>query len=139
MWVDHALGTLAGAGFRRGGARTAIVELLDGQRCALTALEVEDGLRRRDRTASRASVYRVLDQLVEHGLASRIEVGQGVARYEPVRTDHHHHHLVCDGCGVVLPFHDDELERAIGRVAGRVQFDVAEHEITLHGSCADCR
>jgi Fur family transcriptional regulator, ferric uptake regulator len=135
-WAEHALDTLAAAGFRRGGARTAVVELLDAQRCALTAAEVGAAL---ERSASRASVYRVLDQLVDHGLASRIEVGQGVARYEPVRADGHHHHLVCDDCGQVLPFHDDELERAIGRVARRVAFDVAEHEITLHGHCGDCR
>jgi Fur family transcriptional regulator, ferric uptake regulator len=138
-WADEALGTLAAAGFRRGDARTAVIELLDEQRCALTAQEVEEALRDGDRVASRASVYRVLDQLVEHGLATRVDVGQGTARYEPVRADGHHHHLVCDGCGRVLPFHDDELERAIARVAGRVQFDVAEHDITLHGHCGDCR
>ena len=138
-WADEALGTLAAAGFRRGGARTAVIELLDEQRCALTAQEVEEALRDGDRAASRASVYRVLDQIVEHGLASRVEVGQGMARHELVRADDHHHHHVCDRCRQVLPFHDDELERAIGRVAGRVQFDVAGHEITLRGVCAACR
>jgi Fur family transcriptional regulator, ferric uptake regulator len=134
-WAEHALTTLAAAGLRRGGARTAVIELLDRQPCALTAQEVEGSL---GGGASRASVYRVLDELVEHGLAARIEVGQGVARYEPVRHDGHHHHLVCDDCGAVRPFHDEELERAIGKVAGRVAFNVAEHDITLHGRCGDC-
>jgi Fur family transcriptional regulator, ferric uptake regulator len=134
-WAEHAIGRLADAGLRRGGARSAVIALLDRQPCALTAQEVEGAL---GGGASRASVYRVLDELVEHGLASRIEVGQGVARYEPVRRDGHHHHLVCEACGAVRPFHDEELERAIGRAAGRVAFDVAEHDITLRGRCGDC-
>jgi Fur family ferric uptake transcriptional regulator len=46
---------------------------------------------------------------------------------------------VCDDCGDVIPFADAELERTIGRVAGRVAFQVAEHELVLHGSCGSCR
>jgi Fur family transcriptional regulator, ferric uptake regulator len=39
----------------------------------------------------------------------------------------------------VLPFDDDALERAITSLSRRVDFDVSEHEIVLHGACADCR
>ncbi len=139
-WAQHASARLAAAGFRRGGARTAVLELLDVQPCALSALDIEDALREHGRTVARASVYRILDELVGLGLVTRVDVGQATARYEPARPDgHHHHHLVCDACGDVFPFADDELERSIDRVAGRVAFDVAEHEIVLHGSCAQCR
>ena len=47
--------------------------------------------------------------------------------------------MVCDRCGDVQPFADDDLERAVDRLADRVAFAVAEHEIVLHGECADCR
>jgi Fur family ferric uptake transcriptional regulator len=139
-WADHADRRLAEEGFRRGGARAALIALLDRQDCALSAYEIEDALRTGGRSAARASVYRVLDELVGIGLVTRIDVGQGTARYEAARPDgHHHHHMVCDRCGDVQPFADEELERAVDRLAGRVAFDVAEHEIVLHGSCADCR
>jgi Fur family transcriptional regulator, ferric uptake regulator len=139
-WATTAGRRLAEAGFRRGGARAAVIELLDGQRCAVSAYDIEDALRAEDRAVARASVYRVLDELVGLGLVTRIEVGQSTARYEPARPDRdHHHHMVCDHCGDVQPFADDELERAVDRLAGRVAFDVAEHEIVLHGACADCR
>jgi len=65
-------------------------------------------------------------------------VGDGVARYEPQRPQHHHH-LVCDGCGRLEPFEDDALELAIRRLADRVAFDVSDHDVTLHGSCDRCR
>jgi Fur family ferric uptake transcriptional regulator len=138
-WSKHALERLSGAGYRRGGARQAVIELLDEQRCALSALDIEDQLRARaGRRVGRASVYRVLDELVSLDLLTRVEVGDGVARYEPQRSGHHHH-LVCDDCGKLEPFQDDALERAIHGLATRVSFDVSDHDVTLHGSCEKCR
>ena len=142
-WSEHALERLSDAGFRRGGARQVVIELLDEQPCALSALDIEDELRSREgRRVGRASIYRVLDELVTLDLLSRVEVGDGVARYEPQRPHHeneHHHHLVCDGCGRLEPFQDDALERAIRGLAARVAFDVSDHDVTLHGSCEACR
>ena len=139
-FAEEAAQRLARAGFRRGGARIAVVELLARQPCALTAQDIECELRDAGRTVGRASVYRVLDELTSLGLVDRVEVGQGIARYEPARGhQHHHHHMVCDHCGDVFPFADEELERTIGRLASRVAFDVAEHDIVLHGACAGCR
>jgi Fur family transcriptional regulator, ferric uptake regulator len=119
-----------------------VIELLDAEPCALSAIEIEEALRHREgaaRTASRASIYRVLDELTELGLVARLEVGQGVIRFEAVREGHgHHHHLICDRCGTVTPFRDEELERTIHHVSRRVALRVKEHEIILHGSCDDC-
>ena len=88
-WTERAEATLAAAGHRRGGARRALLELLDRQECALTAQEIEDALRargardgggrsgggggggdRRGRRVSRASVYRILEELSGCGWCS---------------------------------------------------------------------
>lgn len=141
-WVEHAETKLAVTGRRRGGARRALLELLGGQECALTAVEIEDALRvggAGGRRVSRASVYRILDELEDLGLVQRVETGQAMVRYEPVRErEHHHHHLVCDECGIVMPFSDPGLERAIETLSARVPLAVSEHEIVLHGACRDC-
>jgi Fur family ferric uptake transcriptional regulator len=122
-----------------GAARQALLELLDSQPCALSAIEIEDALRAGDRPVGRASIYRILDELERLDLVQRVQVGQTMARYEPVRGESgHHHHLVCDSCGVVMPFTDPDLERAIDRLSDRVPMRVQEHEIVLHGSCRDC-
>lgn len=138
-WATTAGARLAQAGYRQGGARTAVLEQLDGQACALTAYEIEAALRASGRAVGRASVYRVLEELHELGLVTKVELGQGQARYEPARAEHHHHHLVCDRCGAVVPFGDEPLERAIERLSRRVDFDVSGHEIVLRGLCASCR
>jgi len=141
-WYERATRALAAAGYRRGGARRAVLELLDGQPCGRSAVEIEDVLRRRGgraRPVSRASIYRILDELESLGLVARLEVGRGVVRFEAVREGSgHHHHLVCDVCGTLAPFSDPELERAIDSVSRRVALKVSEHEVVLHGSCADC-
>jgi Fur family ferric uptake transcriptional regulator len=138
-WVDRAEATLGAAGHKRGGARRAVLELLAGESCARTALEIEESLRSERRRVSRASVYRVLEELERVRLVQRVETGQAMVRYERVcDSTGHHHHLVCDGCGLVMPFSDEALERAIDELSKRVPLAVSEHEIVLHGSCREC-
>jgi Fur family transcriptional regulator, ferric uptake regulator len=139
-WLTQAEAALAAAGRKKGGARRAILELLGAEGCALSAIEIEDALRSEpSRRVSRASVYRILDELEGLGLVQRVDVGQPRVRYERVcEREDHHHHLVCDACGVVMPFSDPALERAISSLSERVPLAVSEHEIVLHGSCHDC-
>ncbi|MDQ6730778.1 MAG: transcriptional repressor [Actinomycetota bacterium] len=139
-WADHAQQILAQAKHHTGAARRALLELLDSQTCALSAIEIEDALRTGDRPVGRASIYRILDELERLNLVQKIQVGQTMARYEPIRTGAgHHHHLVCDRCGTITPFTDPGLETAIQKLSRRVPMHVAEHEIVLHGACQDCR
>jgi Fur family ferric uptake transcriptional regulator len=128
------------AGHRRGGARNAIIDLLAGEPCALTALEIEDRLRAGERGVARASIYRILDLLCERGLVARLELGDSMTRYELVDpAGAHHHHLLCSSCGCLVPFDDGDLERSIDRVSRRLGFDTRDHEVILRGDCAACR
>ena len=138
-WAAHARRVLAQSGHHSGQARRALVDLLDSQACALSAIEIEDELRSGERPVGRASIYRILDELERLHLVQRVQVGGDMARYEPVRTgEQHHHHLVCEDCGTVTPFTDENLEEAIRKLSRRVPMRVAEHEIVLRGACRDC-
>jgi len=142
-WSTHARTVLKRAGHHRGAAREGLIELLSRQDCALSALEIEDELRREDGTGrgvGRASVYRALELLVELDLVSKLELGDGSARYERVDpAGAHHHHLVCERCGALVPFHDPALERSIDRLSVRLNFATTDHEVILRGDCPDCR
>ena len=138
-WSKDAQDSLAVAGYRRGGARSAVVELLGKQNCCLSAQEIFDDLRRARRPVGIASVYRALEVLVELRLVKRVDAGDGISRFEPAPVDgDHHHHLVCRDCGKVEAFTDPRLERAIDRLAGGLGYSVEEHEVVLTGACADC-
>lgn len=138
-WAEHALAALRQAGYRRGGARTAVVEALARHDCAVTALELDDELRRRRPAVGRASVYRALEQLEGLGLVQRMEVVRGTAGYERVEPGgEHHHHAICRGCGRMVPFEDPKLERAIARLSAEISFEVTDHDVVLRGLCERC-
>ena len=78
-------------------------------------------------------------KLTKDGFVQRIDIGAGISRFEPIHPGgEHHHHLVCDDCGKVEAFADDELERALHKVEGRTGYSVAGHDVVLRGVCADC-
>ncbi len=139
-WTAQTLASLRGSGYRNGVARRAVVELLGRQDCCLTAQEIFDRLRAEGQQVGIASIYRVLDLLSDKGLLQRIDVGAGTSRFEPVlASGEHHHHLVCDECGTVEAFADDELERALRKVEGRTGYSIAGHDVVLRGACRNCR
>jgi Fur family ferric uptake transcriptional regulator len=139
-WAEHALSALQAAGYRRGGARTAVVEALAGHDCAVTAIELDAELRRRRKPAvGRASVYRALEQLERLGLVQRMEVSRGTAGYERVESGGgHHHHAICRRCGRMVPFEDSSLEQAIARLSNEISFEVTGHDVVLRGTCERC-
>ena len=139
-WTDHAHDILKREGFSRGGARDAVIEYLARQDCAASAQEIHQALRGEGRAIGIASVYRSLEALHNLQLVQRFDAGQGEGRYEAVAPGgEHHHHVVCDDCDRIVPFEDPALERAIHELEGRVPFDIAGHDVVLHGTCPDCR
>jgi Fur family transcriptional regulator, ferric uptake regulator len=138
-WSEHVHAVLARAGLKRGGARERIIELLAREPCALSAVEIEDELRAEGKPTGRASIYRVLELLVDHGLVERVTVGHGLSRFERAQPGgEHHHHLVCDQCGRLVAFDDPALEQAIDDLSERLGVRVEHHDVVLHGACRQC-
>lgn len=139
-WTESALMRLRESSGRSGSARRAVVELLGRQGCCLSAQEVHERLRAAGPRVGIASVYRALEGLDALGLVQRVDLGDGMARFEPAHAGgEHHHHLVCDDCGKVEPFEDPTLEAAIEGVADGRGYAVAAHDVVLRGACEDCR
>jgi len=136
-WVQHSNSVLRTAGLRASAGRTAVVELLGRQTCLLTAQEIADQLREEGSAGSTATVYRALETLHELGLLRRFDA-DGIARYEPIDpSGDHHHHIVLEETGDVVPFDDAELERAIAGIGQRLGLVVTSHDIILRGRLID--
>jgi Fur family ferric uptake transcriptional regulator len=133
-WADRARTRLNEAGFRAGAARQKVIELLCGESCAITALEID----RRLPSVGRASVYRTLEQLERLELVHRVDVGGEVVAFERNDPGGHHHHMVCVRCGALVPFSDPGLERAIEGIGKRAEYEVTAHDVLLRGVCPRC-
>ncbi len=106
-WAEHALPALHEAGYRRGGARTAVVEALARHGARSPRSTSTRSCAVASRPVGRASVYRALEQLEQLGLVQRLEVTRGTAGYERVEPGgEHHHHAICRHCGRMVPFED---------------------------------
>ena len=87
---------------------------------------------------SRATVYRTLTLLAEGKFLESLDVGQGELLYEHVLGHRHHDHIVCDDCGRIEEFRDEEIERLQEEVAANKGFILRHHSMRLFGTCAVC-
>jgi Fur family ferric uptake transcriptional regulator len=91
-------------------------------------------VRKKNPTIGYATVYRTLRLLLDSGIASARQFGDGQTRYEV--TGEHHDHLICVKCGLILEFEDDEIERLQDRIAEKLGgFRVLRHKHELYGMC----
>jgi Fur family ferric uptake transcriptional regulator len=71
-----------------------------------------------------------------------MDFGDGRKRYEFGDNDfrgHHHHHLICLKCGIILEVAEDLLEDLEARVNRDFGFDVQNHQLKIFGYCRDCK
>lgn len=90
-----------------------------------------------------ATVYRTLQLLWELQLVDRINLDDGCVRYEIGHlldrgSKHNHHHLICRGCGKVIPFDADLLDDLERHIETSTGFHVLDHELKFFGLCRRC-
>jgi Fur family ferric uptake transcriptional regulator len=139
--MKRSANELAEDAIRRTGSRvtsprvTVLAALLSESR-ALTHQEIEQRLQR-SRGIDRVTLYRVLDWLVQYGLAHRIATGDRTWRFDATDREHGHRHahFQCGDCGTVVCLDDAGAPPTVNLPAG---FRSHEIELTVKGTCAHC-
>jgi Fur family ferric uptake transcriptional regulator len=85
----------------------------------------------------RTTVYRTLKLLREAGLASELDL-QGETRFEPDYNRAHHDHFICNSCGAIFEFTNDEVERIQEEIASSLGFTIEGHRHQIFGQCRAC-
>jgi Fur family ferric uptake transcriptional regulator len=130
----HAALLIRRAGARATPARIRVLLLLRAAPTALTHHEIEQALG--DLAIDRVTLYRVLDWLVESGLANRTTDAQRVFRFSAASNGEHaaHAHFCCNDCGRVFCL-DSPPPLPPSLPQG---FSVSRIELELRGRCAEC-
>ncbi len=85
-----------------------------------------------------ATIYRTLKTFENIGLIKKVERRQEAFCFELV--GHHHHHIICNDCGLVEPITDCYLEPLITKTLNQSKsFScVKDHNFELFGVCLKC-
>ena len=118
-------------------ARRAVVEGLFAAGRPVTVKELHATLTAVDLV----TVYRALSWLVKLGVAREVTAVPGAERFEPVDGTAHAHHLHCNRCGRIstAPVCGVDCASVQARILRDYGFEVADHTLTFHGRCAECR
>ena len=92
--------------------RLAILEAVVALDNHPTAEHVIEFIRKNHPNISTATVYKVLDALVENHLINKVKTDRDVMRYEAITG--HHHHLYCSESDRIEDYFDAELNALIG-------------------------
>jgi Fur family ferric uptake transcriptional regulator len=130
--------TLRSRGFRITPQREMIIEAIAHQGEHINADEVFALVHERTHAVNIATVYRTLDLLVEQGLASRIDLGEGRVIYASHQHGPHIH-LVCRRCGQVLDADPELLLPFNQQLQETYQFAPDLQHISVLGLCSDCQ
>ena len=101
---------------------------------AITRLEPGIGL---------ATVYRTLVLLNKLGIVTKLEIGEGRARYELAESEHHHL-IVCEQCFKVVKYSDfttqekDSFAVLEKLVEETYKFSINRHVVQYYGTCPEC-
>ena len=128
---------LSSSGFHFTRQRAAVFEFLRSVEHHPTAEEVYLAVKNQLPKVSLATVYKNLEALIESGVASKLNYGDGSARYD-IRTDHHHH-VRCLQCRRMWDIEPTESSAWLKTMKSRAGFQVSDYRLELLGTCRECR
>jgi Fur family ferric uptake transcriptional regulator len=130
---------LSGADLKATPNRLDVLEVLGNNNYPLSASDIYEILKRSS-TINRVTVYRILDLLVEHGVAERISTGGRAFYYDIASNDHYkpHPHFYCKNCGQMDCLSPEALIVDIGPFWKTYPGRIDKVEVRIDGICKNC-
>jgi Fur family ferric uptake transcriptional regulator len=138
MELTTAVSLLRTKGFRDTQPRRLVLKVLHRLRRATTPAEIEECVRAEGDTINLVTVYRVLEVLLELGIAHRHPCSGKVALCTLPSADGHHGFLHCSRCGDTEEFMSPELCAVEDRIARSAGFKAKDHVSEIVGTCRSC-
>ncbi len=129
---------LSERGQKMTGARATLLEAFLALNRHVTAGELYEAARRLDPSIGQATAFRTIKLLEEAGLARGACPDEGARRYESAYRHAHHDHLVCVGCGAIVEFQNDAIEKVQEEIYRANGYVPSGHRLELQGYCPSC-
>ena len=120
--------------------RQAIIDAVFSTEEHFTAEQLLDWSRARDKSVSRATVYRTLPLLTESGLVREMDFGKDHKFYDPNYADHpDHNHIVCADCEKIVEFESDEIAEIEKKISTKLGFAVKTQRLQITATCQELK
>ncbi len=136
--VKNKYDILKKSGLKTTKGRAAILYILSNEKQPLDVDGIEERLVSKKLSLDNATVYRILEIFVEHGIATRVEFKEGKFRYELAALPHHHH-AICTNCGRIQDIEGCSIDFLETSVEDRLNFSIVSHTMDFFGLCAKCK
>ena len=134
------VGFLQGKKLRITPQRQAIIDTVFSTAEHFTAEQLLRWSRRRDKSVSRATVYRTLPLLTASGLVREMDFGRDHKIYDPNYADHpNHNHIICQDCDTIFEFESEQIKKLEGEMCHKLGFSAKTHRLQITGSCEELR
>ena len=101
--------------------------------------QLYEQLRKESSNISRATIYRAFPLLIGSGIMKETLLCQDKTKYEHIFGHRHHDHMICIGCGKIIEFRDEKIERLQKVVCKKHGFRPVEHKLGIKGYCRECQ
>ncbi|MFH1688122.1 MAG: Fur family transcriptional regulator [bacterium] len=99
--------------------------------------ELYQRVRGKDSSVGYSTVWRNLKLICRVGLATEVNIGDGITRYDRI-TEIPHGHFYCRRCRRFLEFDVEQIVGRLNREASSKGFVAEGHKIEVQGLCAEC-
>src|ERR1041385_4016306 len=129
---------LAGKKLRLTAQRRVIVETAFGTSQHFSAEQLLAWSRDRDKSISRATVYRTLPLLTQSGLVREMDFGKDHKFYDPNYAEHpRHNHIICQDCEKIVEFESSKIEKLENEISQRLGFSLKAHRLQITATCEE--
>src|SRR5882757_5262032 len=120
--------------------RKVIVDTVFSTDQHFTAEELLEWSRARDKSVSRATVYRTLPLLTESGLVREMDFGKDYKFYDPNYAEHpNHNHIICQDCDKIVEFESDSIAKIEDEISHKLGFLVKTQRLQITGTCEELK
>ena len=100
-----------------------------------TVDDIIDSLKNEGEKVSTATAYRMIQMMQDLGLLLKHDFGKGQSYYESTPGHPHHDHIICNDCGKIVEFCEEELEKLKTKIAFKNKFNMTFHSLHIYGDC----
>ena len=89
-------------------------------------------------SCDQATVYRCLNQFVEHKLVNTTYLEKDMTHFEYNDPEHHHHHIICKICKKIDSLHECVIDKIESSLIKTGYKDI-QHRLEFFGICESCQ